>query len=100
MFPVPDQLLHHRRGMGASIWEYLWLQAHVTDESPDGDGGSVGIVEHGKPVSTSRIATDLQRSREATLVNLEKLEAGNYINRAAAPGHAYSYRVCILHDVH
>jgi hypothetical protein len=38
----------------------------------------------------------LKRSREATLANLERLEAGNYISRSAAAGHAYSYRVRIL----
>jgi hypothetical protein len=36
----------------------------------------VGIVSHGKPVPTRRIAADLQRSREATLDNVEILEAG------------------------
>jgi biotin operon repressor len=91
MFPVPDRLLAHRPGMGSSIWEYLWLVAHVTSDQ-DGD---LGVVEHGKPVSTGRIATDLNRSREAVLANLEKLEAGNYVDRSAAVGHAYSYRVRI-----
>ena len=28
--------------------------------------------------------------------NLEKLEAGNYIERLAAAGHAYNYRVYLL----
>ena len=55
-------------------------------------------VDHGNPVPTSRIAADLRRSKEATLANLEKLEAGNYIERSAAAGHAYDYRVCILLD--
>jgi hypothetical protein len=55
----------------------------------------VGIVDHGNPIPTSRIASDLKRSREATLVNLERLEAGNYISRSAAVGHAYSYRIRI-----
>jgi hypothetical protein len=35
-------------------------------------------------------------SRDATLTNLEKLEAGNYIERSAAVGHAYRYRVQLL----
>jgi hypothetical protein len=59
-------------------------------------GQSVGIVDHGNPVPTNRIATDLGRSRETTLTNLDKLEAGNYIERSAAVGHAYDYRVKIL----
>jgi hypothetical protein len=82
--------------MGSSIWEYLWLRAHVTTEDAAGNGKSVGIVEDGRPIPTSRIAADLSRSREATLANLEKLEAGNYLERSAAPGHAYRYRVLIL----
>ena len=60
----------------------------------------MGVVNHGKPVPTSRIAGDLRRSKEAALANLERLEAGNYIVRAAAPGHAYRYRVFILLDRH
>jgi hypothetical protein len=58
----------------------------------------VGIVDDGRPVPTSRIATDLRRSREATLANMEKLAAGNYIERSADAGHAYNYRVCIFLD--
>ena len=81
--------------MGSSIWEYLWLRAHVTTER-ECNGSSVGIVDGGRPVSTSRIAADLRRSREATLANMEKLAAGNYIDRLADAGHAYRYRVRIL----
>jgi DNA-binding MarR family transcriptional regulator len=43
-----------------------------------------------------QIAADLRRSREAALANLERLEAGNYIERTAAPGHAYRYRIFIF----
>ncbi|MGH9546639.1 MAG: hypothetical protein ACRD23_15635 [Terriglobales bacterium] len=81
--------------MGSSIWEYLWLLAHVTDVEPGENETSVGIVERGIPVPTSRIAADLKRSREATLANLERLEAGNYVKRSASVGHAYEYRVYI-----
>ena len=70
--------------------------AHVTAQDSDGTGKSTGIVEHGRPVPTSRIAEDLRRSREATLANLEKLEAGNYIQRSAPAGHAYTYRLYFL----
>jgi hypothetical protein len=96
IIPVSDGLLDHRRVMGSSIWEYLWLVAHVTAAAPDGNGHSVGIVDQGNPVPTSRIAAGLRRSREATLANLEKLEDGNYIKRSAAAGHAYDYQVRIL----
>jgi len=93
MFPVSNRLLDHRRKMGSSIWEYLWLRAHVTTtEEPE---GAVGIVDGGRPVPTGRIAADLRRSREATLANLQKLEAGNYIERSATVGHAYRYRVFV-----
>jgi hypothetical protein len=71
------------------------MRAHVTTEANDGNGKSVGIVSHGHPVPTSRIAAGLQRSREATLPNLEKLEAGRYIKLSASAGHAYEYRVYI-----
>jgi hypothetical protein len=82
--------------MGSSIWEYLWLRAHVTAEHLDGNGKPVGVVDAGQPIPTSRIAAELRRSREATLANLEKLEAGSYIERSAAAGHAYNYRVSML----
>ncbi len=95
VFPISDRLLDHRRKMGSSIWEYLWLRAHVTAER-DFNGKSVGIVDNGRPVPTSRIATDLRRSREATLANMEKLAAGDYIDRSADAGHAYKYSVRIL----
>jgi biotin operon repressor len=96
LLPISDGLLDHRRNMRSSIWEYLWLLAHVTAEDSRSNGESLGIVEHGNPVPTSRIAADLGRSRDATLTNLERLEAGNYIERSAAVGHAYDYRVKIL----
>jgi hypothetical protein len=89
-------LLAHRPQLGAGVWEYLWLLAHVTAQVADGNGGWEGLVEGGRPVPTLRIARELRRSRETTLVNLGKLEAGNYINRSAAPGHAYSYRVILV----
>jgi len=89
-------LFAHRPKIGAGIWELLWLLAHITSHEPDGSGGSVGVVDDGKPVATLRIATELRRSREATLVNLGKLEAGNYILRTGAPGHAYRYRVYVV----
>jgi hypothetical protein len=100
IFRISDRLLDHRRKMGSSIWEYLWLRAHVTAENLDGNGKPVGVVDAGHPVPTSRIAAELRRSREATLANLERLEAGNYIERSAAIGHAYSYRVRILLEAH
>lgn len=96
VLPVSYGLLDHRRNMGSSIWEYLWLLAHVTADEPGENETCVGIVDYGNPIPTSRIASDLKRSREATLVNLERLEAGNYINRSAAAGHAYSYQIYIL----
>lgn len=96
IFQEAKGLLNHRRNMGSSIWEYLWLLTHVTTTEPGENETSVGMVDHGNPIPTSRIAADLKRSREATLVNLERLEAGNYISRSAAAGHAYTYRVCIL----
>ncbi len=95
MFPVSGRLLDHRRKMGSSIWEYLWLRAHVTTERRC-NGKSVGIVDDGRPVATNRIAADLKRSREATLANMERLAAGDYIERSADAGHAYKYRVQIL----
>jgi biotin operon repressor len=48
------------------------------------------------PVPTKRIADDLGRSRDATLTNLERLEAGNYIERSAAVGYAYEYKVQLI----
>jgi hypothetical protein len=82
--------------MGSSIWEYLWLLAHVTAEDSDSNGKHLGIGEHGDPVPTNRIATDLGRSRDATLTNLERLETGDYIERSAAAGHAYGYKVQLI----
>jgi len=92
----PDTLLAHRRKMATSIWEYLWLRAHITAEESDGNGGSVGIVANGEPIPTIRIAGKLQCSRETTLANLDRLEGGNYITRSGAPGQAYRYRVRII----
>lgn len=86
---VSIRLLEHRRQIGSSIWEYLWLMARVTGET-------LGIVENGKPISTNRIASELGRSRESTLANLARLEAGRFIERSAAPGHAYIYRVIFV----
>ena len=33
-------VLDHRRSMGSSIWEYLWLLAHVAAEDLGGNGKS------------------------------------------------------------
>jgi hypothetical protein len=46
IIPGSDSLLDHRPTMGSCIWEYLWLVAHVTAAAPDGNGHSVGIVDH------------------------------------------------------
>jgi hypothetical protein len=92
---LSPNLLSQRRRVGSSIWEYLWLLSHVTTKESDGNGGFVGIVADGKSIPTSRIAKDLQRARATSLANLERLEAGNYIMRMGAPGHAYRYRVPI-----
>ena len=75
--------------MGASIWEYLWLRANVLS----GDDVEPALVAHGKPISTRRIAEELRRSREAVRANLDRLEAGRYILRWGAAGHAYKYKV-------
>jgi biotin operon repressor len=96
MLPIAERVLAHRRTMGSSIWEYLWLLAHVTKEDPVANGKALAVVDHGNPISTNRIAAALGRSRDATLANLEKLEAGNYIERSAAVGHAYEYKVQLL----
>jgi hypothetical protein len=74
----------------------LWLRAHVTEETTDGNGNRVGVVDNGHAVPTNRIAADLGRSREATLANLERLEARDYIQRSADVGCAYNYRVQLL----
>jgi DNA-binding MarR family transcriptional regulator len=84
-------LLRHRQQLGTSVWEYLWLRAHATGTGdPDDEPAD---VDHGRPIPTNRIASELGRSREAVLSNLDKLEAGNYILRSGAPGHAYRFRV-------
>jgi DNA-binding MarR family transcriptional regulator len=91
MLTIWAELLRHRQQLGASIWEYLWLRAHATIA---GDGeDEPAMVDHGRPIPTNRIARELGRSREAVLSNLERLEAGNYIVRSGAPGHAYRFRV-------
>jgi hypothetical protein len=51
---LSEQLLRHRRSMGSSIWEYLWLPAHVSFKSDAG----LAIVDGGKPITTGRIAAD------------------------------------------
>ena len=63
------------------------LRALVTTER-ECNGKSVGSVDDGRPVPTSRIAADLKRSREATLAILARLDAGDYIERSTAAGHA------------
>jgi biotin operon repressor len=89
ILPICRQLRLHRRSMGPSIWEYLWLLDHVSSA----DDIQPAIVNCGKPISTRQIAEELNRSREAVLVNLNRLEAGRYIQRSGSSGHAYSYRV-------
>ena len=71
------------------------LRALVTTER-ECNGKSVGSVDDGCPVPTSRIAADLKRSRDPTLANLTRPDAGDYIERSTAAGQAYEYRVCIL----
>ena len=71
-------------------WQAGFLHgADETADDADDDGRSIGIVDHGNPVPTSRIAADLGRSRD-------RLESSNYIERSAAVGHAYGYKVQLL----
>ena len=71
-------VLDHRRNMGSSIWGNICgCFAHVAAEDLGGNGKSpLGIVEHGKPVPTNRIAGDLETvSRDATLTNLRLISS-------------------------
>ena len=79
MFPVSDRLLGHRRKMGSSIWEYLWLRAHVTTENSTVDGKFVG----GKfGLNEPKVTVDLPGAAGAhslTVFYADRAQVGAYL---------------------
>ena len=81
-YPLPlwNGILDHCEKIGPALWEFVWLLDKITREK-DGKG----IVLGGAPVKIDRIARDLERSDHTVRRNLDRLQAGKYIERTRTP---------------
>lgn len=87
-FYVSEGLLtsNHKKRIGSSIWEFLWLISHETKMA--------GKVLNGSPITVSRIAEELGSTAQTTKRNLENLEKQGYITRKRkSRGLIYSYSI-------
>ena len=78
--PLWNGILDHCERIGPALWEFVWLLDKITREK-DGKG----IVLGGAPVKIERIARDLERSDHTVRRNLDRLQAGKYIERTRTP---------------
>ena len=81
-YPLPlwNGILDHCEKIGPALWEFVWLLDKITREK-DGKG----IVLGGAPVKIDRIARELGRSDHTVRRNLDRLQAGKYIERTRTP---------------
>jgi hypothetical protein len=81
-YPLPlwNGILDHCEKIGPALWEFVWLLDKITLEE-DGKG----IVLGGAPVKIERIARELERSDHTVRRNLDRLQAGKYIERTRTP---------------
>ncbi|MFD2704058.1 hypothetical protein [Salibacterium lacus] len=78
---------HHKKKIGAALWEFLWCIDRVTNESEQ-EGQKSGTVLGGSPVSYSDVANDLGVGKSTVKRNFERLEEENYIHLKRTPyGH-------------
>jgi hypothetical protein len=78
--PLWNGILDHCERIGPALWEFVWLLDKITREK-DGKG----IVLGGQPVTIDRIARELRRGDHTVRRNLDRLEAGKYIERTRTP---------------
>ena len=71
----------HRKRMGASVWEFMWLLDKITKI----DDQELGWVLGGKPIKLREMADDLEVSEITISENLGKLEEAGYIKKITAP---------------
>ncbi len=67
----------HRKAMGSSVWEFMWLIDKVTSIDAQGNGHVLG----GKPIKLAEIAKALGSDEETISRNLLKLEEHKYITK-------------------
>ncbi|MGY4689312.1 hypothetical protein [Salibacterium sp. K-3] len=78
---------HHKKKIGAALWEFLWCIDRVTNEMEQ-EGQKSGTVLGGSPVSYSDVANDLGVGKSTVKRNFERLEEENYIHLKRTPyGH-------------
>ncbi|WP_144559918.1 winged helix-turn-helix domain-containing protein [Shouchella miscanthi] len=76
----------HRTRMGASIWTFLWLIDHITDETIDEETGQrVGNVFYGNPKSYEEIGEELGYAKSAISKHCKTLENEGYISMETEP---------------
>jgi len=69
----------HRKRMGSSVWEFMWLLDKITSVDEEG----VGKVLGGRPIKLAEFGTGIAEPNIS--VNLSKLENEGYINIKHAP---------------
>lgn len=71
----------HRKRMGSSVWEFMWLMDKVTKIDNEG----IGWVLGGKPIKLQEMAKDMDMRESTISENLTKLEDEGYIKKITTP---------------
>lgn len=76
----------HRERMGASLWTFLWLIDHITDETEETETGQrTGLVLYGNITRFNEIGEDLGLSKSTIKKQCETLAQEGYISMEVTP---------------
>jgi hypothetical protein len=95
VIPVSNGILEHkhRAAIGSAIWVFLWLIDRCTKEQEDDQGGWLGLVLGGKPLTGRYISEQSGEAVRSVRRHLKQLEDGGYIVIMSSTGEASSYAI-------
>jgi hypothetical protein len=95
IIPVSNGILdsRHRKRIGSAVWVFLFLIDKCTKEQEDNNGGWLGLVLGGSPITARYIAEHLGECERSVRRHLKQLEDGGYIVVLSRQGEASGYAV-------
>jgi len=95
VIPVSNGILEprHREEIGSAIWLFLWLIDKSTKEQEDGNGGWLGLVLGGTPITARYVGEQIGESERSARRHLKQLEDAGYIIVLESTGEASGYAI-------